>query len=582
MRGKGEMAGSAFDSELKKLQGAFNDPRIPFGDIIEQYHSALSGRGSIHLEKQLLHTFSPKAGGGAIPRMYRGLPRYFRRDYPADFRIKEHFTHLPTLKRLAIEKILFRRYERPSLFTSAKLTLLTWVIGDGWGDYIAAFEMIELLKKRFPDWELSWVVLFPQRFSAPPTPKSCKTHLVFYDKEAKLALIDRESLEILRTSDIILHSPTFFPDFSALQEAVSNIAFSRPTPQWLSIGEYGFVESKWYHPCSGNCSMGLHFLEKGILIRETPTEQFPSFASIKNEQMLQWLFGTTEPDHTAMARYREENRFYLAYLSSPIGGAIYLHALIKAHENEQKGLDLCVPDVGWLLHYIDAQMRAGRPVLEIEGVALALYYQGKYVSFAKGTETKAMRIFCPEGLLAEDFRRLIQLSEEFVGIRGNQSFSEVVSHNKVFFYDGREHARYFLKDLVALAENRIGAYKGAIKVFRAMADAFLYTLPLQEGAWVDETYFQGKKEWISIAMSLGLALQDPETASGFKKLSRILTEEHSFNDFLGDALQRQLQHRLHPTSAEREAALVRPFTEGEIKLSQLLIHIQQWNPYGIF
>ena len=125
---------------------------------------------------------------------------------------------------------------------------------------------------------------------------------------------------------------------------------------------------------------------------------------------------------------------------------------------DQKGIDLCSPDIGWLIRHIETQTCAGLPVLEVKGISVDLYFQGKILPLveAKG---KKIRIFCPPSLSPADFHLLIQLSGEWIAVRGNQSFSEAVSANKAFFFDGRDHVRYFLKDLLALAENRIGSHK---------------------------------------------------------------------------------------------------------------------------
>lgn len=576
---------AASDLELGKFQNQLNaalapvsaDAFLPLNDIIDNYHYLFQARGPIHLEKKLLDAFCQKEAGENALRIYRGLPRLYRADRPSDSRVKKNFTHLPTLKRLAAEKAVFRIYDSLPLPEDARVTLLTWVISDGWGDYIAAFESIELLRNRFPDLELSWVVFVPSRLGSPQVPQGCKTHLIFYEREMPISKIDREALELLRTSDLVLQIPTFYPAFAELKAAVERIPFFQPPPIWSSMGEYGFLESSWHHPRTGNRSMGLHFLEKGILIRGQQRAE-PNFQALENEQLLHWLFATSTPTTEQIERYKEEHHFYLAYLTSAIGGAVYLHALFKAHERDRKGIDLCVPDLGWLIRYFDLQTRGGGPMLKEEGIALEIYFQSKFVPLSKGE--KKVRIFCPSLISSADFRMLLRLSGEFVGVRGDQSFTEAVSENKGFFYDGREHARYFIKDLLALAENRIGTHRSTLNVFRGMGQAFLHNLPLQEGEWVDETYFQEKQPWTEIAAKVGLALQDPDVSLGFKKLNRVIAEEHAFNDFICRLIQRELCHRADPNQAQIEEASVRTFAEGRCSLQQLILDLKKRKLYG--
>ncbi len=565
----------ASDIELGKFQNLLKralaldsaEASLSLGDIIDNYHYLFQARGPIHLEKKLLDAFSSREAGEHGLRIYRGLPRLYRANLPVDSHVKKNFTHLPTLKRLASEKAVFQIYESQALPESSRLSLLTWVINDGWGDYIAAFETIEILKKRFPALEMSWVVFVPSRLGLSKIPQGCKTHLISYEKEMPFSQIEREALEILRTSDLVLQIPTFYPAFAELKAAVESIPFSHPPPIWSSMGEYGFLESSWYHPRTGNRSMGLHFLEKGVLIRGRHLEE-PTFEALENEQLLDWLFATSTPAVSLIERYKEEHHFYLSYLTSAIGGAVYLHALFKAHEKDQKGIDLCVPDLGWLIRFIDLQTRGGRPILETDGIALEIYFQGKFVTLSGGQ--KKVRIFCPSPITAADFRRLLHLSGEFVGVRGDQSFTEAVSENRGFFYDSREHGCYFIKDLLALAENRIGMHRSTLKIFRGMGRTFLHNLPAQVGEWVDETYFQEKQPWTQIAANMGLALQDPDAVAGFKKLNRIIAEEHAFNAFVCRLVQRELCHRAHPEQALIEEASVSLFAEGRCSLQQLI------------
>lgn len=572
------------DSELKAFQKSLTDAGsldfFPLTEIVESYERIFHSRGPLHLEKKLIESFSVKDAKEERIRMYRGLPRYYRQQRPADSYVKRNFTHLPTLKRLAAEKAIFRLYSEKSP-ESAKVSFFSWVIGDGWGDYIAGMESIEILKCRFPDLQLGWVVLFPKHLGSPPVPRGVKTHLIYYEKDYPISLITREPLEILRTSDLIFQINTIYPYFDDLRTILEAIPFSSPQPKWLSIGEYGFLESKWYHPKSGNRCMGIHFLEKGIIIKPPQHPNFTaSFSEIENQELLYKLFNTSTPGPQEIEQYRKEHHFYLSYLTSPIGGMVYIHALIKAHEIDQKGIDLCCPDISWLDHLIEMQARAGQPILEAEGVGLELHLPSKVVQLVEKAKGKKIRIFAMPGISPTDFHLLTHLSGEWVAIRGNQSFSEVVSVNKGFFFDGRDHLRYFLKDLLALAENRIGAHRSTLEVLRGMGKAFLHNLPMGRGEWVEETNFQEREPWKEIALKIGAALQDPDCLAGFKKLNRIISEEHAFNDFLCHLVQREVCHRNEPKTALLEEESIRPFAEGSIPLSQALMNLKNMISYG--
>ncbi|HLB59134.1 MAG TPA: hypothetical protein VJL87_03505, partial [Bdellovibrionota bacterium] len=257
------------------------------------------------------------------------------------------------------------------------------------------------------------------------------------------------------------------------------------------------------------------------------------------------------------------------YLATPMGGAIYLHALLEACEREAKSIDLCVPDLRWFFRYAEEQERKGRPFLEIEGIALEIYWKGQYIPLTQGK--KKVRLLSPSSLSFSDFRRLIACSKEFMAIRGNQSFSEAVSMNKMFFYDGKEHTRYFVKDLMALAENRLGAYPSTLEVFRAMRSSLLFSLPVaEEREWVEDFNFYEKEHWRQVASRIGKALQDPDCLSGFQKFNRIVAEEYAANDFLCDALIRELCHRADPSLKQAEDGALDLFATGVLSLKEAM------------
>jgi hypothetical protein len=304
--------------------------------------------------------------------------------------------------------------------------------------------------------------------------------------------------------------------------------------------------------------MGLHFLEKGILIRKLKQA---SWGEVKNEMLLRWR--------------SPENHFYLAYLSSPMGGAIYLHALLKGLENDERGIDLCVPDLGWFIEWVERQRQKGKSILEWElGVgSFEVVFQDRLYAIAvgqPGKKGKRVRLICPGTLDPADFQRLLLLSGPFVAVRSNQTVTEAISAGKPFFYDGREHARYFFQDLVALAENRIASHPSALDCIRGMHEAFLYGLPAQEGEWVDETFFQEIGEWPEIALKIGFALQDLDVVEGFQKLSQIVSSEYSANHFLCHLVQRALCHAEHPEMAIFEEEEVSRFISGSQTFTPLI------------
>ncbi|HSX37975.1 MAG TPA: hypothetical protein VLE95_04000 [Chlamydiales bacterium] len=542
-------------------------------EIVGNYNYLFHERGPVNLEKKLFAAFSSKTH--SIP-MYRGLPRRYKREQPAISQLHKNFIHLPTLKRLASEKMIFKIYDGMEHPGMAVITVFTWVIQDGWGDLAASIDTVEILKRRFPDLQINSVVLFPQKMGTPPMPKGADEKRVVYYDEVESISLGEEILKMLRHSDLILQTPTFYPFFENLREKTEALSYSSKLPSWSSIGEYGFIESQWHHPQSGNRSLGLHFLEKGVFIKSVLKDE--NFSDLQNAEILAWLFGSHSPGLEEIGYYKREFHFHFAYLASPVGGAVYLNALQKMYENDSKGIDICSPDIHWLIGYAQMQAEKGSPILE--GVSVELYYGQSMAVLTEGE--KKMRIFCPKTISPQDFHLLIHLSDGWVAVRGNQSFSEALSTEKPFFFDVREHSRNFFKDVLALAENRIQAYESTIEVLKETGKIFLQKGGLGDaGQWVDETYFQMNSEpWKEIAEKIGAALQNKNCSRGFQVFSQIIKKEHSFNEFLSHFVQRELCHRAYPFAKIVEEEAMAPFLMGRSSIDAASSELKKKLAYG--
>jgi hypothetical protein len=345
--------------------------------------------------------------------------------------------------------------------------------------------------------------------------------------------------------------PTYIAEIEEILSKLGGI------PCFESVGEYGFVESEWFHPRSMACSLGLHFLEMGIFIRE---EKPLSVFDLENKVLLEWLF----QGRLDAGSYRKNRRFFLSYLFSSDSIFVYLHALLKSLENDAKDIDVCMPDAARVIEYFDKNRQ--NPIAKCYHVRqISLQIGSNIASIDLEPEGKTLRIFCPDRLSSNDFQRLVAFSENFVGCRGDQSLSEAVSINKCFFFDPLAHSRYFVKDLIALAENRIASHPSALGILRLFAKLLEHHLPKEEGEWLDEFSIQRQKpmDLLEIAEEMGKYLQNPEAFLGFRKLNRILIEEHSCNKFFLHLVQRAICHRRQPAVKEIESQEMDAFVLGK-------------------
>lgn len=512
-----------------------------FIEILENYQRLFSEKMSFVSEKKLLEAITAK---GNSLKISRGLPRLYNKNNPSQSHVKKEFCHIPSLKHLSMERFSLPLYENFEIANDTKIVLFTYMMSDGWGDLVAHKEAVNILRKRFPLLSVQSIVCMPRGFSLLHCHLDVNAIIVPYRKECPLDMFPKEALKVLRAADLIVSIPTYYPYTKELKNELLPKKDTQKNPRFICIGQYGFLESDWFHPRSGNYSMGLHFLEKGIFTREY--EGKADFRTLENKMLLHTLFGTAKPQTIEVEKYLSAHKLYLSYLISPIGGAIYLHALLQSEMKYSHDIDICSPDIGWFIEYIKKQALENRPILEKDfGIrSIEIHYEGKIHSKGISAQGKKVRILCPGHLSDADFRTLVRLSEEFIAIRGDQSFSEAVSANRLFFYDGAPHARYFLKDLLALAENRVSQYQATLTLFRAMGKAFLYNIEQEPDEWVEETYFQEKHPWIEIAENIADCLQKPNVLTGFKRFNQIISNEYSFNKTFCQIVQKELSQRV--------------------------------------
>lgn len=475
-----------------------------------------------------------------FPRMYRGLPRLYHRNFPARSHVKRQFAHLPSLKIRAATKAICSLYEGTA--TRGKVTLFASITEKS--DASFALEAFYLLQQKLVFAEVRFVALVDVNVDCPMPQGVC----VIKGQSS----LSREALFLLRGADVILQMPRVYPEMDELMVTLEAIHLNQPMPKVVTLGGFGMGESSLFSPRVDGFSMGLHGLEQGVLLLRKETRE------LENGQLKEWR--------------HIENRFFFASLSTAKSGAIYLHALLKSLESDAAPIDLCTPDLSWFLQMVEMQQEAGRPILEWNGgiSSIEIYSKDKHYVLPIAEKGKALRLLAPSELSTGDKRVLLQMSEGWIGVSDQESLSIAIQMGKPFFYDLPESGRFFLKDIAALAENRLRAFPATLSCIKAISSAFLYKVDSQEGEWVDETFFQPLIEWKTIAKSLGNSLLDPAVIAGYQMLSSIITNECSARKFLVHLVERGLCQAKNPQIAKLEAEELHAFGVGALSFSTLI------------
>jgi hypothetical protein len=494
--GWGDPSDLEFKNYKKKLLQV-KKGTLSLASLIAFHQDLFIKRGPVHLEKWLKKTF-PKITG-EIPLGKKG------------------FSHLPSLKKCVSNKELFSLYEN---FTPKNpfIAILTWVQPDGLGDFYAAVEAGKILIEEIPDariemWMISKIPL--------PAETEFPVHRVEDCDEISL-----EEFKELRSTDFILVLPTMHPKMERIRDFIENEP--GPQPRFECVGEYGFSPSDWFHPESGNHCLGLHFLEKGIFTRKEIKP--PSFA--------------------------KRGRFFLAYLHSSKGIGVYLTAILKYLETDSENITISFPDPARMyVFYKDRE-----PFLKnYYGVSrVILHLKEHTISWDTAEKGKTLTLLCPESLKKEEYQEHLSSSEDFTACRGNQSFSECVSYGKAFFYEPRDHNRYFLKDLILIAKRRIKSFPSSIKTLELL-----------------ENFLEPSFDEHQMGETIGILLQDKKTIAGLKKLSKILKAQWSCNSFLVNLAKRALFLREKTHFEKIEAEEMEPFYLGYKELAETLSNFKR-------
>lgn len=547
-----EAAAKALDAEWAALA-----PETEFSELISFYHT-LHQRGSLHLEQLLLQSFvfeEFELLGLAhyFPRLYRGIPRLHHRENPLHLRMRPEFTDLMQLKRLALDRALFHPYRKEEFVGRAHVMLVTWVMPDGLGDWTTAVEVARLLMEG----GVRRVSLLILAETAPSLssrlPACCDVEWVHTTPLGLLAASSLEELTARVRPDLLLQIPTYWPS-SGSELHWSGAEHALPLRE--HVGEYGFVSSRYAHPRTGYRAMGLHMLEQGILTRTLEESALPTM------------------------RKTTPASFYLAYLATPQGGAAYLHALAALLQARSDPIHLCLPEIGWLLAYLREQERKKQPFLlrayGIRSVEIVVKRGMHVIPLAQ--EGKVLHIRELDApLTVADFHALLQLSEPWIGVRGNQSLSEVLSIQKPFFYDARPHNRHLFADLVALAEQRLQPFPETVRCLKLERQLFLEHEPAPKEEWIESSEWEREVafSWLDTAERLGSLLHTSRLLQGFRQLSSIIFRERSCNDFLLSLAGRSVCHRTYPQISALERGQINAYLSGNQSFMDSYLQIEK-------
>ncbi len=513
------------EARCLEMVTAWRENRCDFDELKSFYEHVKNTRGNFDIEEMLFKSAPqeifeklhiPKY---ATPYRYGPLPIADSESAHALFRLNAGFVNLESLQRCYIDRALSSLYAHLPVGTK-RVVIFCYVIADGLGDLIAGLRLTRLLHKELPQLEITLVLIGyvgylkdknsyhylngEHRWDIPGIDILTLTYEVVDEKPQNVTL-SQEVQKVLEEADLAIQTPTQFPQWDEeIEPVLQGVS--------MTVGEYGFMVSSWCSPKSGSSSMGLHYLEKGIMLNEfdtsqpKPTFENPTFLYLGRTERVSIIF-----INTILLTYPEGD--IDIYVSNPQN----IISLIKNLDYEKHG----IKEIEVKLGEIDS-------VEQVSGSGRRLTIIGKQFD-----ETTCIS--------------MMQHCNEPIAVRGNQSFSEAIGLERLFFYDSARHNQPFIFEFHQMAETLFPKGSPIIDYTFAMCDR---ETPAEE-----------------VAEKLAKLLKDPQLKCEMIKLCQLIKERHDFRPNFLNMVKRKLANQKYQ---EREENLVEQFISGRISFTNVI------------
>lgn len=483
--------------------------------IIQKFYSLNKEKDSLNVESDLLKFFLSKElkRVKTMPKVYRGLPRLFCKKKPAISKIDPLFTDLFSLKEKCLEKTLFTLYAGVKIKEKVEVVCLY----ENAEEKFFFQSLFQCLKKK-----CSFI-----RFSLTPClKKSSSLDALVIKKDKKVSLRNScpELIDQVRSADLVIGH---FPKNPAIDQLLEK-SKKKAATNYHVISGYGELTNNF---STSDISLGLYFLEKGILRLD------------KSEKK-------TASNYLCAHTKVEESFFYIKFLLE----------LTKQDRNEIKVVFL-------LKEPLDLVYEESSAFLEDKKLGkIALEIDHEVVKEKKGDFFgKTLVLSYLSKKTYEEKEDLFARSLEPIGVASDISFSYVTSYQKAFFLCQFDQKSTLLRDLLALARNKLTGYPKAIVYLETLYALQLHFLEKGQQEFVSEEYFhsQNLDSIEDLSKRLKYLILNREVIIGLKVLSTIVCEEFSANLSMVGLFKRAYLHKKHPELKYMEEATVGKYLIGE-------------------
>ncbi len=423
-----------------------------------------------------------------------------------------HFSSLDDIAFNVFDKALLYKYKDFSLNTEKKLIFFTWVIPSGLGDLSMQIHIANIIKKNHPGLPIELISIVHETSFIPEPLKSTLPHHIIKYCHPNPPTFSTEITSLLREAFSVIEIPTAYFDFPSLKKMIQK---GNKTPPIISrIGQYGFIGTEDYNPTTRERSMGLHFLEKGVIILEKVPPQKRDFDC------------------------------YFAYLITKSGILTYLYSILLNRMKDQKDLTLLSPNLDRLLPILQ---EIDFKSYNIKKIVIKDFPNISSIDFMEAGKT--ITIEHVKNLHPKKILHYMSTCNPFVGIRGDGSFTECLSTDALFFYDALDHAIPFLTDLTYIAHDELMAYY-------SLGEYLLNLINI-------------KTDPLLRAKAIAELLDDRSVFAGLEKLRSHLQKYYRFNETLDHLIRQNFAFYQDPSLKSKDEALFMDFINEKIPFSKV-------------
>ena len=453
--------------------------------------------------------------------------------------------------------------ELATLCPERTIAVVGYVLPDGFGDYYHIVNAAKTIRENCPNLKVRIVVCHVDENLPNVIRKPADIALYFFrfidldsitDMKECIRVYDSISPSIQEAKKLIAEADLVLEISQAIQRnRYYNDISGSGLDGYTYIAEY---EASYYPPTA--FAMGIASNHLGIVVKHKPATT--SLLNLQNEPLKNILFGTEHPSEKDLENYLNTHEPVFGYLKwRSYCGLAFIYTTAACLKSSQKTIDLIIPPIKINCISTDFLKEQGISKLVIIKKENGNWIPEEHIFSNTG---KTLRLISPFPLDQEDFFTLTLHSHPWIGCTGDLSWSEVVSFDRLPFYEMIKVKQKFCSRLCELAD-----YVDPTKLLRKYFELLMEISSEKDfNASNESVKEETQNKLTQQALILAQLLQQPELYHSARKLNELLRTHHSFHPVLINLVKKELAFHCHSDLCSMRSAIFYPYVRGDISL----------------